>query len=343
VHARRLAFVLLVPALAGSREASATPPLPDPVDVRFSRDVDAVDLTECHGMARKQHRFFFVLVTGAYELKRRPRFQVRARYGAPVAVVDCVQDRFARYQKGAPEHDTDAYAAPRLPRFTAHRWLTLGEPRDILPASPRVLAVLRAAVPTGGGHRLGPGITLASGRCLLTDLSDLVGHGFVAWREASFPQRLPSEEEDLAEGERFRVDDSWLLDVRAGIDEGFVACLVPTGKLEHHLTEVREQLDTWGLLDDDLDRRPLFVTWTVGRSHHAHHIDSCVGARAARQRPAPAAAVAKLRGELAKLLADQPLPAGRPGESFMATLGPWHGLSLRRLSGPPAFPSGCQR
>lgn len=168
-------------------------------------------------------------------------------------------------------------------------------------------------------------------------------HAFYKWLEDGFPHKLPLNEDDLSEAQRFRVDDRWLLDVRIDVAGGPVACLVPTGELEHHLGQVREQLDLGGLLED-LDRQSIHVAWTVDRAHRARHVDSCVGPPGSRGRRAPAAAVAKLRAELAKLLAGKPLPGTRPGDTFVATMGPWQGFSLRRMAGgPPALPSDCLR
>jgi hypothetical protein len=339
MRTRELAPALLLASLVGTQGARAVPPPPPPGRARFEGDLRGVDLADCDRAARARHGFFFVKAAGDYERGQRPRFRIRPEYGAPGALVACVQDRFARYQKSAPVVEGDDLGERRT---TMYRALPLGDRRDILPAGPRVVALLRRpAVPAASRRRLGPGIALAGGRCLVTEMSDLVGRAFRAWLEANFPQKLPLGEDDPG-AERFGVDESWLLDVRSGIEEGWVACLVPTAPLARRLAEVRELIDTSDVMVDDLDRRALHVTWTLDRERRARSIQSCVGPRGPGQARASATDVAKLRAELASRLAEAPLPTGKPGDRFAAIIGPWHAISTRRLTaGQAGLPPGC--
>jgi hypothetical protein len=326
VRAWWLALVCVI-GLVGPPGAGANVPERDPDLVGFSVDVATVDLKQCEALARRLRTLAFLKLAGTYQDGRRTLFRVEGRRGARAEIVSCVQRAFDRQAAYSDER----VLPPR--KVTRYHLFSVGELSHGLPPWPRVRELLRERAGAIGGRRvLGPGISTGGGRCLLTTTADDVVDVFFDWVEANFPEKLPPDA-SLDSFERYRVDAGWVFDVRRGVEAAYVACLVPEGPIEHRVMQVRDQLYFWHLFEKDLERRTLFVRWTLDQGLRPAQIESCVGQSGGGGERAAPAAVEKLRTELSNLLAQQPMPAGTPGERYSAALGPWHGLSLRRLIG----------
>lgn len=327
MRARWLILVCVVGGLVAPPGTRANVPERDPDRVGFRLDVATVDLKECEALARHLRVLAFLRLSGTYQDGRRTLFRVEGRRGARAEVVSCVQRAFDRH---AAQKDERILPPGKVTRY---HLFSVGELSHGLPPWPRVLELLRGRAGAVGERRVvGPGISAGGGRCLLTATADDVVDVFFDWVEASFHEKLPPDT-SLDSFERYRADVGWVFDVRRGVEEAYVACLVPDGPIEHRVMQVRDQLYFWHLFEKDLERRTLFVSWTLDQELRPAQIQSCVGQTAGRGERAAPAAVEKLRTELSRLLAQQPMPAGTPGQRYSASLGPWHGLSLRRLSG----------